>query len=324
MLRKKTTNAKGKCIFVVHGRNIKLRKAMFDFLKAIGLEPMDWDTLRKLTGQGAPTTLDVVRTGMSKAYAILVIWSPEERVHLLPSFWGTHTRNSDRKYYNQPRPNVILEAGMAISLKPDKVIFVHLGEVRDVSDLDGLNVIKWDNDLIDRNALMRSLESIGCNVQLSDDSWKSVGNFMNYRTVPRSKIPSVLRLSNSAPCYGLWFAYQGDFHCSGNPARDAQATKGWMWLCAADRGHAVYGPYHQLSAGKYEAWFRVHVKNGNACLDVFNQKKSICELVISENVNYELFCLPFVLLEKTYVEFRVAHTFGSVTATDFSAVMRIP
>lgn len=54
--------------------------------------------------------------------------------------------------------------------------------------------------------------------------------------------------------------------------QDADATKRWAWLCAADLGHAVYGPYHLLPKGTYEAWFRVHVKEGNARLEVFNQR----------------------------------------------------
>ncbi|GAG67721.1 unnamed protein product, partial [marine sediment metagenome] len=32
---------KNKKVFVVHGRNLKIRNSMFEFLMAIGLEPID-------------------------------------------------------------------------------------------------------------------------------------------------------------------------------------------------------------------------------------------------------------------------------------------
>lgn len=314
-----------KRIFVVHGRNMRTRTAMFNFLKAIGLEPLDWDSLRKMTGQGTPFTLDVVRRGMSAAWATVVIWNPEERVHLLPPFRGVSTRKGDQQYANQPRPNVILEAGMALALMPSRVIFVHFGEVRTISDLEGLHVLKSTEDLVDRATLAGTLSSIGCDVQLKGDAWRSAGNFRNARSVPKRSVPPLLRDEcKSAPCYGSWFAYEHDFHSAGSAVQDALATKGWAWLCAADLGHAVYGPYDSLPKGNYEAWFRVHVREGNACLEVFNQEKNIHEANIPMSGGYELHRLPFVLRDVTLIEFRVAHTPGTVTATDFTAVTGTP
>ena len=153
----------------------------------------------------------------------------------------------------------------------------------------------------------------------------SDGGFRNARAVPKRSVPALLRVEcKAAPCYGTWFAYEHIFHRAGNVVQDSEATKGWAWLCAADRGHAVYGPYHSLPKGSYEAWFRVHVREGNACLEVFNQEKIIHESNLSTRGGYELCRLPFVLRERTLVEFRVAHTPGTVTTTDFTAVTRTP
>lgn len=201
-----------KRIFVVHGRNRSMRTAMFNFLKAIGLEPLDWLSLRKLTGRATPFTLDVVRKGMKSAWATIVIWNPEERDHLLPSFWGANTKKMDQQYANQPRPNVILEAGMALSLMPRKVIFVHCGDARIISDLEGLNVLRSTDDVVDRHTLVHTLHSIKCDVQFKGEAWRSAGNFRNARALPKSRIPPMLRDDfKSIPCYGVWYAYEHDF-----------------------------------------------------------------------------------------------------------------
>ncbi len=41
-------------VWVVHGRNLKARDAMFAFLRAIGLKPMEWGEALALTGKGTP------------------------------------------------------------------------------------------------------------------------------------------------------------------------------------------------------------------------------------------------------------------------------
>ena len=41
-------------VFVVHGRNTEARTAMFTFLRAIGLAPIEWSEAVRLTGEGSP------------------------------------------------------------------------------------------------------------------------------------------------------------------------------------------------------------------------------------------------------------------------------
>ena len=41
-------------VFVVHGRNLKARDAMFIFLGAIGLDPIEWSEATKATGKPSP------------------------------------------------------------------------------------------------------------------------------------------------------------------------------------------------------------------------------------------------------------------------------
>lgn len=41
-------------VFVVHGRNEPARKGLFDFLRSIGLDPIEWSEAIRLTGKGSP------------------------------------------------------------------------------------------------------------------------------------------------------------------------------------------------------------------------------------------------------------------------------
>ena len=45
---------KSRKIFVIHGRNEKARKALFQFLRAIDLEPLEWSQLIAGTGKSSP------------------------------------------------------------------------------------------------------------------------------------------------------------------------------------------------------------------------------------------------------------------------------
>ena len=46
-------------VFVVYGRNSKARRAVFDFLRAIDLAPMEWEEVIAATGQPSPFTARV-------------------------------------------------------------------------------------------------------------------------------------------------------------------------------------------------------------------------------------------------------------------------
>jgi len=43
-----------RAVFVVHGRNVAVRDSMFNFLRAIGLRPLEWETAVGLTAKASP------------------------------------------------------------------------------------------------------------------------------------------------------------------------------------------------------------------------------------------------------------------------------
>ena len=65
-------------VFVVHGRNEAARVAMFEFLRALDLHPMEWSEVRAQTGQASPYIGEVLDTAFSHARAIVVLLTPDD------------------------------------------------------------------------------------------------------------------------------------------------------------------------------------------------------------------------------------------------------
>lgn len=68
----------GRSVFVVHGRNDALRKAMFEFLRSINLSPIEWTRAVELTGEGSPYIGQVLDAAFDHAIAVVVLMTPDE------------------------------------------------------------------------------------------------------------------------------------------------------------------------------------------------------------------------------------------------------
>jgi hypothetical protein len=55
-----------KKVFVVHGRNERLRQELFNFLRAIGLKPLEWSQAVASTGKSAPYIGEVLEAAFLK------------------------------------------------------------------------------------------------------------------------------------------------------------------------------------------------------------------------------------------------------------------
>ncbi len=47
-------------VFVVHGRDEAARRALFEFLRALDLQPLQWETLVQETGSAAPSLREAI------------------------------------------------------------------------------------------------------------------------------------------------------------------------------------------------------------------------------------------------------------------------
>lgn len=162
-------------VFVVHGRNELLRKAMFDFLRSINLSPMEWSQAVRLTGEGSPYIGQVLDAAFSHAAAIVVLMTPDEIAYLQPQYGRDN--DPETKPAAQARPNVLFEAGMALGRDPRRTVLVEVGDVRPFSDVAGRHAIRLTNDPALRQELATRLETAGCDVNLRGVDWHTTGDF---------------------------------------------------------------------------------------------------------------------------------------------------
>jgi predicted nucleotide-binding protein len=149
-------------VMIVHGRNTAALDALRAFLQSLGLEPILWEDAIQETGEGSPHNLDAVSAALSIAQAVVVLFTAEDEARLLEQL--PESSPGDHELKGQPRPNVLLEAGMALALGRERTILVRLGHIRGASDVDGLNAVSLSNAHGPRTALRRRLATANCAV----------------------------------------------------------------------------------------------------------------------------------------------------------------
>ena len=151
---------------------------MFHFLRALGLDPIEWEAAIRETGMGSPHNLEAVRAAMDVAQAVVVVLTAEDQAGLLPAL--AEPGDPDTALQGQPRQNVILEAGLAMGVSRERTILVELGPIRRASDFEGLNAVRLSNAPAKRTALRSRLEGAGCDLSDTGTDWlnpESGGDF---------------------------------------------------------------------------------------------------------------------------------------------------
>jgi predicted nucleotide-binding protein len=175
---------KGNSVFVVHGRDEALRKSMFEFLRALSLNPMEWSTAVAQAKGGNPYIGEILDAAMEKVQAVVVLFSPDELAQLKEQFWAPDDKYGDGKMAGQARPNVLFEAGLALGAHPEKTVIVQVGKVRPFSDIAGKHLVRLSEDR-GRNDLANRLKRLGCPVEMTGDDWMKAGYFEP--TEPKAK-----------------------------------------------------------------------------------------------------------------------------------------
>jgi predicted nucleotide-binding protein len=169
--------AKNNMLFVVHGRDTKLNESMFAFLRAIGLNPMEWSQAIAATKGANPNIGAVINNAMKKVQGVLVMFSPDEQAKLKSKFCAPKEKNTLGKLGAQARPNVIFEAGLALGAHPKKTILVQIGDTRDISDIAGMHIPRLSDSSTSRKELAQRLKKMGFKVNMEGTSWMTEGKF---------------------------------------------------------------------------------------------------------------------------------------------------
>ena len=169
---------RSKSIFVVHGRNDRLRIAMFEYLRALGLHPLEWTEIKEQTEGLNPYIGDILETGFSKAQAVVVMLTGDDEARLTEECRRKYDIAEECELRPQPRPNVLFEAGIAMARFPKATILVQVGQLRGMSDIAGRHLLRMDNSRAARTELAKALQKAGCEIEIErNNRWVDAGNF---------------------------------------------------------------------------------------------------------------------------------------------------
>jgi predicted nucleotide-binding protein len=172
-------------VFIVHGRDVTLTRRFYDLLRAVDLRPLEWEALVGATGRATPSLAEVVARAPHFAQATLVLLSPDDIVELHSDLVLDSDAPQERIRAGQARPNVLFELGLALMAYPDSTVIVEVGRMRPLSDLAGLNVIRFDGSAEAIRKVLHRLEVAGCAVDDSGVDWLDPGRFAGLRAYRR-------------------------------------------------------------------------------------------------------------------------------------------
>ena len=167
----------GRTVMVVYGRDEPAKRAMFDFLESLDLKPMSWTQGISQTKIANPSVREIVEALFAKAVAVVVLLTPDDEVHLKSEFHRKNEPTHETELTGQARPNVLFEAGMAMSSHPDRTVMTQIGDVKPFTDIGGIHITHLNNSIETRRELATKLTNARCQVDMSQDKWRTAGDF---------------------------------------------------------------------------------------------------------------------------------------------------
>lgn len=172
-----------KKVFIVHGRDTRLRDDFFSFLRALGLQPIEWSEALKLTGKATPYTGEALESAFKNAQAVIVLLSPDDEVRLSPDLWKDNEDENEKEIRLQARPNVLFEAGMAFGTHHERTLLIEIEPLKSFSDVAGRHVVRLSDSPETRNEIAERLRTAGCDVSTIGSDWLTTGNFSVMRKI---------------------------------------------------------------------------------------------------------------------------------------------
>lgn len=159
-----------KAVMVIYGHDEQANDALFGWLRAIGLHPREWSQLIRATGSASPYIGEVLDKALRDVQAVVAFFTPDEYV--------TAAETDRGRGRLQARPNVLIEAGMALIAHPTRTIIAVLGDQELPSDLAGRHYVRLSHTDVDPlNDLAGRLGDAGCDIDLSGRDWLHPSRF---------------------------------------------------------------------------------------------------------------------------------------------------
>jgi len=182
-------------VFVIHGRDERLRRGMFEFLRSIGLEPLEWTKAIALTGKASPYIGEILKAAFNHALAVVALFSPDDEARLRGEFLKDDDPPYERELTGQARANVLFESGMALASHEDQTVLLQFGKARPFTDVGGRHVVMMDNSVAKRQELAMKLKTAGCTVDLDGTDWHTAGDL----TPPQLSLEQAPETSDGRP-----------------------------------------------------------------------------------------------------------------------------
>ncbi|MGB3733249.1 TIR domain-containing protein [Microbacterium sp.] len=167
----------GRTVMVVYGRDSDAKRAMFEFLESLDLKPMSWTQGISQTKIANPSVRQIVDALFAKAVAVVVLLTPDDEARLKTKFQKKNDPVHEKHLTGQARPNVLFEAGMAMSSHPERTVLTQIGDVKPFTDVGGIHITHLNNSIETRRELAAKLKNAKCQVDMDADKWRTAGNF---------------------------------------------------------------------------------------------------------------------------------------------------
>jgi WD40 repeat protein len=220
-----TFAANRKAVMVIYGHDTQANTALFDWLRAIGLQPREWSQLIRASGNASPYIGQVLEQALQDVQAVVAFFTPDEYVTSAAS--ALAGQGTGRL---QARPNVLIEAGMALISHPKRTVLAMLGNQELPSDLAGRHYIRLSHtDPAPLHDLAARLYDAGCDTNLTGTDWLNPARFPDRDHTPQPRPEDNTRAAGlgSAPARAQGDATAGPGHPpAGGPSRLARTLTG--------------------------------------------------------------------------------------------------
>lgn len=154
-----------KAVMVIYGHDKQANDALFSWLRAIGLHPREWGQLVQATGSASPFIGEILQGALRDVQAVIAFFTPDEYV-------TAAVPDEHHPVRLQARPNVLIEAGMALITHPTRTIIAILGNQELPSDLAGRHYIRLSHTAVEPlHDLASRLRDAGCDTDTTGARW---------------------------------------------------------------------------------------------------------------------------------------------------------